>query len=168
VPANATCVASDGGSGLASCEVTGYGTAVGDHVLVATATDIAGNVATVTRSYTVAPYRLSGFYQPVDMNAVNTAKGGSTIPVKFEVFAGSTELTALSEITSISYAPIPADGSAPTDEIEALATGGTSLTYDTTAGVYQYNWKTPTTPGDYRLSVKTRDGSTLTADFRLR
>jgi hypothetical protein len=168
VPADATCVASDGGSGLASCAVTGYSTAVGDHLLVATATDIAGNVATATRSYTVAPYRLGGFYQPVDMNSVNTAKGGSTIPVKFEVFAGSTELTALNEVVSITYAPIPADGSAPTDEIETVAPGGTSLTYDTTAGVYQYNWKTPTAPGDYRLTVKTRDGSTLTADFRLR
>ena len=168
VPPNATCVASDGGSGLAGCAVTGYSTAVGDHILVATATDIAGNVATATRSYTVAPYRLSGFYQPVDMNAVNTAKGGSTIPLKFEVFAGPTELTALSEITSITYASIPTNGSAPTDEIETLAAGGTGLTYDTTAGVYQYNWKTPTTPGDYRLTVKTRDGSTLTAVFRLR
>jgi hypothetical protein len=168
VPPNATCVASDGGSGLAGCAVTGYSTAVGDHILVATATDIAGNVATATRSYTVAPYRLSGFYQPVDMNAVNTAKGGSTIPLKFEVFAGPTELTALSEITSITYASIPTNGSAPTDEIETLAAGGTGLTYDTTAGIYQYNWKTPTTPGDYRLTVKTRDGSTLTAVFRLR
>jgi hypothetical protein len=112
--------------------------------------------------------RLTGFYQPVDMNAVNTAKGGSTIPLKFEVFAGSVELSALSEIASITYAPIPGDGSAPTDEIETVATGGTSLTYNTTAGVYQYNWKTPTTPGNYRVTVKTRDGATLTADFRLR
>jgi Glycosyl hydrolases family 43/Carbohydrate binding domain/Carbohydrate binding module (family 6) len=112
--------------------------------------------------------RFSGFYQPVDMNAVNTAKAGSTIPVKFEVFAGSLELTALSEIASITYTQIPADGSAPTDEIETVATGGTSLTYDTVAGVYQYNWKTPTAPGNYRLTVKTRDGSTLSADFRLR
>jgi arabinoxylan arabinofuranohydrolase len=112
--------------------------------------------------------RFGGFYQPVDMNAVNTAKAGSTIPVTFEVFAGTTELTALTEISSITYASIPADGSAPTDEIETVATGGTSLTYDTTAGVYHYNWKTPTTPGNYRLTVTTRDGSTLTADFRLR
>jgi hypothetical protein len=32
---------------------------------------------------------LKGFYAPVDMgnSVVNTAKGGSTVPLKFEVFA---------------------------------------------------------------------------------
>ena len=37
---------------------------------------------------------MSGYYQPVDMNGVwNTVKGGSTVPLKFELFAGTTELT---------------------------------------------------------------------------
>ncbi len=37
---------------------------------------------------------MKGFYAPVDVNGVlNTVKGGSTVPLKFEVFAGSTELT---------------------------------------------------------------------------
>ena len=122
----------------------------------------------VTVSFDVAAYVLGGFYSPVDLTKVNTAKAGSAIPVKFEIRRDGAELTALSEVTSVSFAAIPDDGSTPTDEIESLATGGTGLTYDTTAGVYQYNWKTPPTPGSYRFTVTTRDGSTLSADFRLR
>ena len=168
VPDNATCEGSDSTSGLVSCSVAGYSTLVGEHTLVATATDAAGNTATATRSYTVAPYTLGGFYKPVDMGAVNTAKAGSTIPLKFEVRRGAVELMDLSEVLSVTYAAIPADPSAPTDEVESLATGDLGLTYDATTGVYQYNWKTPSTTGSYRLTVKTRDGSTLSADFRLR
>lgn len=61
VPAPATCVASDPTSGLvAPCAVTAGATAVGPGAQVATATDNAGNVATDTRSYTVAAWRLDG------------------------------------------------------------------------------------------------------------
>jgi hypothetical protein len=148
--------------------VTGYSTLVGEHTLVGTATDAAGNTATATRNYTVAPYTLGGFFKPVDMGAVNTAKAGSTIPLKFEVFRRAVELTDLSEVVSVTYAAIPADPSAPTDEVEFLATGGTGLTYDATTGAYQYNWKSPSPPGSYRLTATTRDGSTLDADFQLR
>ncbi|WP_218566640.1 family 16 glycoside hydrolase [Vallicoccus soli] len=54
VPAAPTCEASDATSGLAGCEVTGYSTEVGQHVLRATATDRAGLTTTVTRAYAVA------------------------------------------------------------------------------------------------------------------
>ena len=51
--------------------------------------DKAGNTTTVSRTYTVQKWTLKGFYPPVDMNGVvNTVKGGSTVPLKFEVFAG--------------------------------------------------------------------------------
>jgi len=101
------------------------------------------------------------------MNVVNTAKAGSTIPVIFEVFRGQTELTDVSEVTSITYSAVTDDPSAATDEIETLATGGTGLRYDTSSGRFIYNWSTPA-KGSYRLKLTTRDGSTLTALFRLR
>lgn len=54
VPAIPTCVASDATSGLAgACEVTGYETVAGTHVLTARAVDVAGNSTTVSRAYTV-------------------------------------------------------------------------------------------------------------------
>jgi hypothetical protein len=166
------CTADAAISGLASCDVTGYQTVVGAHTLTATATDNAGNTATVTRSYTVRAWRLSGFYSPVDMPTasglvLNTVKGGSTGPLKFEVFAAE-ELTDPAAVKSLTSAGISCDASAPTDEIEALATGGTSLRYDTTAGQFVYNWKTPKRTGCLRLTLTTQDDSSLVAYFKLR
>jgi hypothetical protein len=68
----------------------------------------------------------------------NTVKGGSTVPLKFEVFAAD-ELTDTAVVKSLTYTGVSCDASAPTDEIETLATGGTSLRYDTTAGQFVYN-----------------------------
>ncbi|MFC5178961.1 OmpL47-type beta-barrel domain-containing protein [Nocardioides taihuensis] len=54
VAAAPTCEASDATSGLKDCVVTGYGTDLGEHTVVATATDDAGNVSTDERTYRVA------------------------------------------------------------------------------------------------------------------
>ena len=141
VPAAPTCTADDDISGLASCVVTGYGSAVGNHTLSATATDHAGRQATATLGYSVLPWRTSGFYSPVDMGGVvNTVKGGSTVPLKFELFAGSTELTETSRIASFKTATMSCATGAVADEIEIVSTGGTSLRYDATGGQFIQNW----------------------------
>ncbi len=113
-------------------------------------------------------WTLKGFYQPVDMNGVyNTVKGGSTVPLKFEIFTGSTELTDIAYIRSLTYAQTSCDANATTDEIETTATGGTSLRY--ADGHFIYNWKTPKSAGKcYRVTMTTIDGSTLMAYFRLK
>lgn len=169
VPAAPTCTAADALSGLASCIVSGYGTAVGGHTLTATATDKADNDATANRSYTVASWTLKGFYQPVDMSGiVNTVKGGSTVPLKFEVFAGATELTDTSIVSTLIKTATCTTG-LPEDTIEVTATGGTSLRYDTTGGQYIFNWQTPKLPGRcYTVTLTTLDGSTLNALFKLK
>jgi hypothetical protein len=104
------------------------------------------------------------------MNGVfNTVKNGSTVPLKFEVFAGPTELTSTSSVKSLTQALMACDASAITDDIETTATGGTSLRYDTTAGQFVYNWQTPKTVGKcYRVTMTTLDGSTLVAFFKLK
>ena len=115
-------------------------------------------------------YSISGFYQPVDMNGVvNTVKGGSTVPLKFEVFNGSVELTDPAIVT-MSAKPITCATGAATDAIEEIVTtGGTGLRYDTTSGQFIYNWKTPKKAGTcYAVTATTSDGSTLTALFRLK
>ena len=63
VPTEPTCTASDTLSGGDECTVSGYGTTVGPHTMTATARDLAGNVNTDTRSYTVAAWTLHGFYR---------------------------------------------------------------------------------------------------------
>ncbi len=169
-PAQPTCSASDSLSGVrGACVVTGYGTENGVHELRATATDLAGNTTTVTHSYEVKAWTLKGFYQPIDMGGVlNTVKGGSTVPAKFEIFAGDRELTDLSAVSSLKAAPIQCSLQ-NVDDIELTATGNTYLRYDAIAGQFIYNWKTPTSPGScYKLTMTAKDGSSISANFKLK
>lgn len=169
-PAQPTCSASDSLSGVrGACEVKGYGTGVGKYTLTATATDFAGNTTTITRSYEVKAWSLKGFYQPVDMNGVlNTVKGGSTVPAKFEVFAGTVELTDPS-LVKMTASKIACSSGAVTDDIELVATGSTSLRYDAIGGQFIYNWKTPALPGScYRLTMTAADSTSISADFKLK
>lgn len=174
VPAAPTCNASDATSGLdGSCSVSGYGTAVGPHTVTASATDNAGNTNTASAAYTVLAWTLNGFYQPVDMPGAdiiwNTVKGGSTVPLKFQIFAGPTELTDIADVQSLIQKTVRCDATDPTDPIETTATGGTSLRYDTTADQFVYNWKTPKTPGTcLMVTMTTLDSSTLSAYFKLK
>jgi hypothetical protein len=172
-PAKPTCTANDAVSGVASCDVTGYSTAVGTHTMTATAKDNAGRTATATRQYTVKAWTFKGFYQPVDMNnTINTVKGGSTVPIKFELLKGTTELTDTANVVQplkaqkISCTTLTGD---PEDLIEMTVTGGTSLRYDTTGGQFIYNWKTPTGAGTcYNVTISSLDGSSQTAYFKLK
>jgi hypothetical protein len=174
VPAAPTCSASDALSGLnGSCSVTGYGTGVGSHTVSASAADKAGNTASDSHSYNVLAWTLRGFYQPVDMgtSVVNTVKNGSTVPLKFEIFAGSNELTDTANVQSLTQQVVSCGtftGDA-VDEIETTSTGGTTLRYDTTAGQFIYNWKTPAQPTKcYIVKMTTDDGSVLSAQFKLK
>jgi hypothetical protein len=171
VPAAPTCTGDDTVSGFDHCAVGGYDTSVGAKTLTATAYDKAGRTATATHAYTVSSWTLRGFYAPVDMNGIlNTVKGGSTVPLKFEIFAGSSELTDTAYVKSFTTARITCDPNATSDAVETLAaTGGTSLRYDTTAGQFIQNWKTPTGVGNcYRATMTTQDGSSLTAAFKIK
>jgi len=161
------CVAEDLLSGAASCAVTGYSAAIGIHTLTATAYDVAGNSTVETRSYEVKAWTLKGFYAPVDMGIHNLVKGGATVPLKFEVFAGSTELTDTSIIKTFTQKVSCTAG--PGDAIETYSTGETTLRYDVTGGQFIFNWKTPKAPGAcYRVTMTTLDGSFITADFTLK
>jgi hypothetical protein len=124
----------------------------------------------------VKAWRLSGFYQPVDMDtatteAVNTVKGGSTVPLKFEVFkASGPEFTdtAVVDTFTVKGVTCPATGFI-TDDIELTTTGGTSLRYDATAGQFIQNWQTTKKPGAcYDVTMQTDDGSKLLAHFQLK
>jgi DNA/RNA endonuclease G (NUC1) len=170
VPAAPTCSASDALSGLAGCTVTGYSTVLGPHTVSARATDNAGNVKTAAATYTVLPWTFSGFYQPVDMGGVwNTVRNGATVPLKFRVFAGSTELTSTFVVVQpLTATQSPCSGG-PTDDVEIPATGGTALRYDITAGHFIYNWQTPRNAGFcYVVTITLTDGSSLSGKIQLR
>jgi hypothetical protein len=171
VPAGPTsCTATDTLSGFKSCTLSGYSTALGAHTVLASALDIADNSATNNLNYTVSAWTLKGFYQPVDMNnVVNTVKGGSTVPLKFNVYAGSTELTSTSYIKGFKAVQVTCGEftDMAADAIEITSTGGTSLRYDTSQFIQ--NWQTPKTPGAcYVVAMTTLDGSSLFANFMLK
>jgi hypothetical protein len=174
VPSAPTCDAFDALSGLdGACSVTGYGTTVGPHTLTATATDMAGNIGTVTRTYSVTAWDLFGFKSPVRMEAENVMKGGRTVPLKFEVFAGDTEITSTADVQSFRVFKIACgttevlSDNAITDS--ETTTGKTQFRYDMDEGQFIHNWQTPkvSTTTCYRVEMETRDGSSIEAFFKL-
>ena len=159
------------GESLSGLDLSGTThTLVGNYTDSWTFTDVTGNYnnASGTVNNAILAWTLKGFYQPVDMNGVvNTVKGGSTVPLKFEVFAGSTELTNTAIVSSL-VKQVTCNASAE-DTIELLATGGTSMRYDTTSGQFIFNWQTPKLPGKcYSVTLTALDGSSITALFKLK
>jgi hypothetical protein len=179
VPSGPTGCSADGAiSGLdGSCTVGGYGTGVGPHTVTATAKDKAGNTSTKTLSYTVKAANAYGFYQPVDMGGtLNTVKSGSTVPVKFELIGGSSniEQKSTNAVGSISASKVncAAFNGDPVDAIEYLAptSENTGLRFDTTGDQFIYNWKTPAKAANtcYNLTMTAADNTTkLVAYFKL-
>jgi trimeric autotransporter adhesin len=133
----------------------------------------------------------SGFYAPVGIansefvaapgtppaanntDVWNTVKGGSTVPLKFNVYAGTVEKTNTSDIqgfTANKLATCSAAGAVDDTVDYFLTTGGTSLRYDTTAKQFIQNWQTPKVSNDtcYRATVKFADNSTISAFFKLK
>ena len=127
----------------------------------------------VSRLFTINHWTIQGFHPPVSMpqNGTpvwNLVKGGSTVPLKFNIYAGTVEQTNLSAVTSVVFSSVnctsggPVDLTAPVDN-----TGGTALRYDGTQFIQ--NWKTPNTAGVcYAVRMTARDGSMITAYFRMK
>jgi hypothetical protein len=124
----------------------------------------------------VLAWRLLGFYKPVDMGdglhpIVNTVKNGSTVPLKFEIFAGLTELTTTGNVAAFKQQQVSCSAfvDALSDPIDVTTTGGTTLRYDSTSGQFVQNWQTPKRAGTcWVVTMTTLDGSTTTANFQLK
>lgn len=171
VPAAPTCTANGDISGLATCVVSGYGNGKGSHTLMATAVDNADNSANSTLNYTVLGWTLTGFYSPVDMgtNVWNTVKGGSTVPLKFRIFAGPTEITDISMVSMSTKMVSCVGGTEDPVDVDMLSSGSTTLRYDTTEMQFIQNWKTPKQPGKcYEVKMTANDGSSIVAYFKLK
>jgi hypothetical protein len=132
------------------------------------------NISFVNGTLTIGAWSLMGFYQPVDMSSPtlspivwNSIKGGSTVPLKFNIFANGVEKKALTDVQGFSVAEIPCYSSGLTTDVEFTTTGGTTLRYDTTAGQFIQNWQTPKAPGKcYQTRMTALDGSHLDAFFK--
>ncbi|MBI2782095.1 MAG: PxKF domain-containing protein [Chloroflexi bacterium] len=171
VPAGPTgCTGSGGTSGLAGCAVSGYSTLVGVHTVTGAATDNAGNSSSIGLTYTVLPWTLAGFANPVSMTTPNLVKGGSSVNLKFEVFAGATELTSLDAVSMLLQTSVACGTFVPLAlPTIALSTKGSSLRYDTSVGQYLAKWDVPSAAGTcWLVSLGTADGSSLRATFQVK
>ncbi len=116
-------------------------------------------------------WTLKGFYQPTDMGGVwNTVKNGSTVPLKWEMFAGTTEITDVAQVKSVVPATVSCTAG-PEDAVEEVLTtpGNTVLRYDVSGGQFIDNWQTPKKPGTcYKVTMTAQDGRSLIAYFKLK
>jgi hypothetical protein len=137
------------------------------------AVDLAGNAqafAVVVTINVTAPatYAFGGFVAPVrGGDVVNSVRAGAAIPVKFSLggYQGTT-IFAAGYPTSAAYAcaitPSWLAG-------ESTVTANVGLTYDATADMYVYVWKTnPSWTGCRVLQLLFTDGSSARAYFRFR
>ena len=165
------CAASDAASGLAGrCVVAGGGTEIGTHQVTATATDNAGNATTVSADYTVSSWSTTGFGSPVSARTVNSVKGGSTVPVKFSLSAGSIELSETSRVSALTVQPTTCTTArtpiAGATVQSLIGTDPTLLRYDAVAHQFIANWRVPAGAGCYRLTMLAADRTTtMSADF---
>ncbi len=118
---------------------------------------------------TVRNLTITGFYAPIDKGIHNTVKSGATVPLKFEIFAGSTEVTSTGNVT-VAVKSISCGGVVGEDPVSETTTAATSLRYDTTSGQFIYNWQTPKGKAGscYEVTATAPDGSPISATFKLK
>jgi hypothetical protein len=140
-----------------------------------TVTDANGCTATTTGTV-AAPniWTISGFYQPVDMvptGVVNTVKGGSTVPLKFNIYGcDGVEKTSVADVQGGSVQVFQNGSSCGGTEQpleEVTNSGATNLRYDTTGHQFIQNWQTPRGANKcYRVRMTTTDGEYIEALFK--
>ena len=168
VPPAPGCTAVDVTSGPGSCEVSGYSSEVGSHTLTATASDVAGNVTTRTRSYTVtepvSAVVVEDLQRPVLAGQLNPVLTGRTVLLQFRVLDGSRVLADLGAVSSVTTTPVSCG------DVTTVLGGTTDLG---TQGLrhrgdrYSYAWRTdPAGVGCVALTVTAAAGASTTAYFR--
>jgi hypothetical protein len=148
----------------------------GTYTVLVNATDSFGlsdvSLVEVTINDITEPWTITGYYPPVKMNnAVNVVKSGQTIPLKFEIFDGTTEKTSTSDIASFTQDSINCNTLVSTgaELVEIKINGKTPLKYNGQLGQFIANWKTPNQANTcWAVKVTTTDGPSITAYFKLK
>ena len=103
-------------------------------------------------------------------NVVNTVKGGSTVPLKFNVYdCNNAERTSVNDIMgqSVQVGEYACGASTEVPLEDVPNTGATALRYDTTGHQFIQNWKTPKQANRcYRVRMTAIDGSVIEALFK--
>lgn len=177
--ASATVAASDGLSGLQSQSVPNGvvvldTSSVGLRTMTVGATDAAGNEATTSCSWRVV-YDFtgaSGFQTPVsDPPAMNVAHAPKAVPIKWRIPDGKGGfLRDLAVVSAVEIQQVSCDDptSAVGPRVSAMASGGSTLRYDTGGDHYAFTWKTDASMAGscYAFILSLNDGTEHTAWFR--
>jgi hypothetical protein len=141
---------------------------VGVQSIAGTVRDDAGNAATTILEYTVLPWTLRGFANPISTTGVNTLKSGTSTNLKLEVFAGQTELTSLESIVGVVQTQVSCGAALFVGETTTVSSSKNNpLGYQ--GGQFVAKWDAPSQPGTcWIVSVVTADGSSLSATFKLK
>ncbi len=113
-------------------------------------------------------YNFAGFFNPVDnLPAWNSAKAGSTVPVKFSL-GGNKSLNIFAEGYPQSVQIVCDTGALLGTPAPTANPGGSSISYG--GGQYNYVWKTDKAwAGTCRqLTVKLNDGTVQIANFQFK
>jgi hypothetical protein len=134
-----------------------------------TATDQSGNTGSAGFNVSVV-FQFSGFFSPVDNPpAVNQAKAGASLPLKFGL-GGDMGFNILAAGSPSSQATV-CDSSATVSPVEETASpGGSALSYNSLLNQYTFVWKTESAWANTcrRLFVSLADGSVHVAEFQFR
>lgn len=91
--------------------------------------------------YREVGYRFGGFQQPVSSTDVNIVKAGSGVPIKFSL-GGPFGLNVLAAGSPNSKQVVCQSNTPISTVDETSAAGASGLSYDVTADIYTYVWKT--------------------------
>jgi pimeloyl-ACP methyl ester carboxylesterase len=140
---------------------------VGTTSAIATASDSAGNAASCSFPVSVL-YRFAGFLNPVNnLPTLNAVNAGRAIPIKFSL-SGYKGLDIFA--ASPGSGRIGCSSSTEVELTDTRSAGNSSLSYDHSADLYNYVWKTDKAwAGTCRqFVVQLSDGSIHRANFRLK
>jgi hypothetical protein len=121
---------------------------------------------------TIGSWNVTGFYTPVTMSppatpVYNTIKGGQTVPLKFNIYAGSVERTSVNDVLGFALQSMACLTGVEDPVEELTTTGGTALRYDTTGHQFIQNWQTPKGANAcYKVTMTAQDGSKISAYFK--
>ncbi len=123
--------------------------------------------STASASYSVVYDGFDSFSAPINSDALNVAKAGQTIPLKWRLTdASGNPVTNLASAT-VTVQSLSCSLAASNSRVKEYASGSSGL-QNLGNGYYQYNWKTPKS---YVNSCKTMhldlgEGITHTALFK--
>lgn len=105
---------------------------------------------------------------------INTVKGGSSIPLKFKIYAETpgplTERRSVTDVLfeTVQFAEYPCSQTPGFETpLEVNDPGNTSLRYDSSAGQFIQNWQTAKVANKcYQVRMTAFDGSHIDAFFK--